>query len=36
MQGVGTRATVEGIQRCFCMGIQKFERNSNKVGITHN
>jgi hypothetical protein len=36
MQGVGTRAIVEGIHRCFCMDIQKFERNSTNDGITQN
>jgi hypothetical protein len=34
MQGVGIGATIEGIQRCFCMDIQKIERDSNKVGTT--
>jgi hypothetical protein len=27
---------VEGIQRCFCMEIQRFERDSIKTGTTQN
>ncbi len=26
----------EGIQRCFCMDIQRSERDSTKIGMTHN
>jgi hypothetical protein len=33
MQGVGTIATIERIQKCFCMDIQIFERDSTIVGI---
>jgi len=36
VQGVGTGVVFEGIQKCFCMGIQRFERDSTKVGTTHN
>jgi hypothetical protein len=36
MQGVEIGATIEGIQRCFCMDIKRFEKDSTKVGITHN
>jgi hypothetical protein len=36
MQSVGTRVVVEGIQRCFCINILKFEKNSTKVGMTQN
>ncbi len=36
MQGVGIRADVEGIQRCFYMDIQRFERGSIEVSITLN
>jgi hypothetical protein len=36
MQGVGIGATVEGIQRCFCMDIQRYERDSTRVSTTHN
>ncbi len=36
MQGVGIGTIVEGIQRCFCMDIQRFERDSTKVGTSHN
>jgi hypothetical protein len=36
MQGVGTRAIVEGIQRCFCMDIQIFVMDSIRVSITQN
>jgi hypothetical protein len=31
-----TETTIEGIQRCFCMDIQRFKRDSTKVGTTHN
>jgi len=31
-QGVGTRIVVEGIQRCFYMDIQRFEKDSTRVG----
>ncbi len=36
MQGVGTIVAIEGIQRCFSMDIQRFERDSTKASITHN
>ncbi len=36
MQGVGNGAIIEGIQRCFCMDIQIFERDSTKANTTHN
>jgi hypothetical protein len=35
-QGVGIKIIVEGIQRCFYMDIQRFERYSTKVGTTQN
>jgi hypothetical protein len=36
MQGVGTGTIVEGIQRCFCMDIKRFDRDSTKVDKTQN
>jgi hypothetical protein len=36
MKGVGTRASVEGIQICFYMDIQRFEKDSTRVGTTYN
>jgi hypothetical protein len=27
---------VEGIQRCFCMDIQRFEKDSTKINTTQN
>jgi hypothetical protein len=36
MQGVGIETIVVGIQRCFCMDIQRFERDSIRIGITQN
>ncbi len=36
MQGVGNGSVVEEIQRCFCMDIQIFERDSTKAGTTQN
>jgi hypothetical protein len=36
MQSVGSRAIVEGIQRCFYMDIQRFERDSIRASTTHN
>jgi len=36
MQGVGNAAFVERLQRCFCMDIQRFKRDSAKASITHN
>jgi hypothetical protein len=36
MQGVGSGTTIEGIQRCFCMDIQRSERDSTKANIEHN
>jgi hypothetical protein len=35
MQGIGI-GTIVGVQRSFCMDIQKFERDSTKVGTTQN
>jgi hypothetical protein len=31
MQGVGIITIVEGIQKCFCMDIQRFERDSTRI-----
>jgi hypothetical protein len=36
MQGVGIGTIVEGIQKCFYIDIQRFERDSIKVGTSHN
>jgi hypothetical protein len=36
MQGVGSGTDVEGIQRCFCMDIQKSERDSTITSTTNN
>jgi hypothetical protein len=36
MQGVGTWVVIAWIQRCFCMDIQIFEKDSTRVDITHN
>ncbi len=36
MQGVKIGTTIEGIQRCFCMDIKRFERDSTRVGMAHN
>ncbi len=36
MQGVGSGAIVEGIQRCFCMDIQRSERDSIRANTTQN
>jgi hypothetical protein len=36
MQGVGIGIIVEGIQRCFCMDIQRFEKDFIRASITHN
>jgi hypothetical protein len=33
---VGSGTIVEGVQRCFCMDIQRFERDSTQASITHN
>jgi len=33
---VGSGTDVEGVQRCFCMDIQRSERDSTKAGITQN
>ncbi len=35
-QGVISGVVVEGIQRCFCMDIQKSKRNSTKANTTYN
>jgi hypothetical protein len=34
MQGAGSGAIVKIIQRCFCMDIQRSERDSTKVNTT--
>jgi hypothetical protein len=34
MQGAGSGIVVEGIQRCFCMDIQKSERDSTRANTT--
>jgi len=36
MQGVGSGVAVEGTQRCFCMDIQRFQRDSTIAGTTQN
>jgi hypothetical protein len=36
MQGVGSGVVVEGIQKCFCMDLQRYERDSTKVSTTQN
>ncbi len=36
MQGAESGAIIEGIQRCFCMDIQRFERDSTRASITQN
>jgi hypothetical protein len=36
MQGARNGAIVEGIQRCFCMDIQRSERDSTRANTTHN
>jgi hypothetical protein len=36
MQIVGNEIIIKGIQRCFCMDIQRFERDSTIVGTTYN
>jgi hypothetical protein len=33
-QSIGTGKIIEGVQRCFCMDIQKSEKDSTKAGIT--
>jgi hypothetical protein len=33
-QGAGSGTIVERIQRCFCMDIQRFNRDSTKVNTT--
>jgi hypothetical protein len=35
-QGAGSGTTVERIQRCFCMDIQRYERDSTKASTMHN
>jgi hypothetical protein len=35
-QGAGSGTTLEGIQRCFCMDIQRYERDFAKVSTTQN
>jgi hypothetical protein len=35
-QSVGNGTNVEGIQRCFCMDIQKSKKKSTKEGTSHN
>ncbi len=36
MQGAGNGIDVEGIQRYFCMDIQKSERDSTRTSTTQN
>jgi hypothetical protein len=36
MQGAGRGIVVEGIQRCFCMDMQRSKRDSTKVSTTQN
>jgi hypothetical protein len=36
MQSVGSGGDVEGVQRCFCMDIQRSKKDSTRVGITKN
>jgi hypothetical protein len=36
MQSFGNGTTIEGVQRCFCMDIQRSERDSTKTSTTHN
>jgi hypothetical protein len=36
MQSVRSGIIVEGIQRCFCMDIIFFEKDSTRAGTTHN
>jgi hypothetical protein len=36
MHGVGSGKVVEGIQKCFCMDIQKSEKDSTKANTTQN
>jgi hypothetical protein len=33
---VNERATIEGIQKCFCMDIKRFERDSTRTSTTQN
>jgi hypothetical protein len=35
-QSVGSRAVVEGIQRCFCMDIQRSKRDPTRASTTQN
>jgi len=35
-QGDGSGIAIEGIQRCFYMDIQRFERDSTKASTTQN
>jgi hypothetical protein len=34
--GVGSGAIIEGIQKCFCMDIQRFEKDSTRANTTQN
>ncbi len=36
MQSVGSGANAKGVQRCFCMDIQRSKSDSIKAGTTHN
>jgi hypothetical protein len=36
LQSVRSESTIEGIQKCFCTDIQRFEKDSIETSITHN
>jgi hypothetical protein len=36
MQGAKSGTSVEGLQRCFCMDIQRSKIDSTKANTTHN
>jgi hypothetical protein len=35
-KNVGSGTSIEGIQRCFCMDIQRSERDSTRANTTQN
>ncbi len=35
-KNVGSGTSIEGVQRCFCMDIQRSERDSTRANTTHN
>jgi hypothetical protein len=35
-KNVGRKTIIEGIQKCFCMDIQRSKRDFTKVGTTQN